>query len=141
MARKPFYTVKKGDSFFSIAGKLFGNQRAALELRRFLRITNLHPGMRLDLRGFKPSSNPFIGAAAAKEFGFSTQYDESGNAIPVSEGAATTEFADPLQELPEDVTSDAVLSATPGTPQSRLARESFIGKPGTDLPEPEDQRI
>lgn len=89
MPKKQTYTVKAGDNWAKIAGKIYGNQRMFEELMRMNKdISMLRAGQTLVLPTAK--KNPYVSNFGAAATGMATEFSNEGVALNTPAGPAAT---------------------------------------------------
>lgn len=95
MGRGSRYTVRAGDSWFKIAGQVYGDQRYAEQLAMANGdVDVLQPGMLLRLP--RPRANPTISPYAAQQWGMSPTGIPGGQAPGAAPGAAAPAAVPPM---------------------------------------------
>src|SRR3990167_1462869 len=90
------YTVKPGESYFSIAGDIYGNQRFFEQLQLYNpNIRNLRAGMQIRLPRFRTDVEPTVSFRAAAEAGLEVPSD-----IATQAGIPTTPTLTPTTTAP-----------------------------------------
>lgn len=78
------YVVEGGDNLFSIAEKLYGDQRMFAEVMRLNRLSSgvIRPGMVLNLPRQKPSSQISIAKGLVEQLGAENKFVQTNNRLP-----------------------------------------------------------
>ena len=78
------YVVEGGDNLFSIAEKMYGDQRMFAEIMRLNRLGSgvIRPGMVLNLPRQKPSSQISIAKGLVEQLGAENKFVQTNNRLP-----------------------------------------------------------
>ena len=124
------YTVKAGDSYASIAGDQYGNQRWLQALSEANNNRALHPGMTISIPSFDTEQDPFVSSEFIQQAG--------GEAAPAPTVAPavpqTTAPALPITQPTYDVQGIQSLAGTPQGPGYDVQAIQSLGAPTPSAP-------
>lgn len=109
------YVVEGGDNLFSIAEKMYGDQRMFAEIMRLNRLGSgvIRPGMVLNLPRQKPSSQISIAKGLVEQLGAENKFVQTNNRLPTP------------AEMQQQISGQAGSVSTPLTQSQQLQRDQM----------------